>query len=75
MNIVLVKWTIKMSMEGDRVGVVQMSPPSCWTGLSVFRLGMDDPSARLRQSGQALLAAACSAKRSRRTRFAALAGG
>ena len=42
-----------MLREGDRVRAAKMSPSSGWLGLSVFRLGTDDPSA-----GQALLAAA-----------------
>ena len=47
-----------MSLEGGRVEAAKVSPSSGWLGLSVFRLGIDDPSARLRQSGQALLALA-----------------
>jgi len=31
-----------MLMEGDRVEAAKMSPSSCWPGLSVFRLGMDN---------------------------------
>jgi len=54
-----------MIMEGERVEAAKMSPSSGWLGLSVVRLGTDDPSAP--SAGQALLAAACSAKRSRRT--------
>jgi len=42
-----------MSLEGGRVGAAKMSPSSDGLGLSVFRLGMDDPSA-----GQALIATA-----------------
>jgi len=45
-----------MAVDSDRVGAAQRSPSSGQLGLSVVRLGMDDPSAP--SAGQALPAAA-----------------